>query len=44
MSKLKQLKSLARSAGRVRGKERKRFEEELIRELPKLDPFEGFSK
>lgn len=41
MSKLKQLKSLARSAGRVRGKERRRLVDRLVKDLPKLDPFEG---
>jgi hypothetical protein len=37
----KQLKALARRAGRAKGEERKRLVERLMRELPKLDPFEG---
>lgn len=41
MSKLKQLKALARRADRARGEERNWLVEGLIRELPKLDPFEG---
>jgi len=42
--KYKQLKALARHADRAWGGERKRLVEGLIRELPKLDPFEGFSE
>jgi len=34
-----QLKALARRADLARGEERRRLVEELIRELPKLDPF-----
>lgn len=40
----RELKTLARRADRARGEERRRLVEELIRELPKLDPFEGFSE
>lgn len=40
----RQLKALARRADRARGEKRKRLVEKLIRELPKLDPFEGFSE
>lgn len=39
----RELKALARRADRARGEKRKRLVEKLIRELPKLDPFEGFS-
>jgi hypothetical protein len=39
--KYKQLKALARRADCASGGERKRLMEQLIRELPKLDPFEG---
>jgi hypothetical protein len=42
--KYRQLKALARRADRARGEERNRLVEELVRELPKLDPFEGFSE
>lgn len=38
------LKELARRADRARGAGRRRLVEKLIRELPKLDPFEGFSE
>lgn len=37
----RELKALARRADHARSEERKRLVEELIRELPKLDPFEG---
>jgi hypothetical protein len=37
----RQLKALARRADRARGEERKRLVEKLIRELPKLNPWEG---
>lgn len=40
-STYKQLKALVRRADRARSEERKRLVEELIRELPKLDPFRG---
>ena len=40
----RELKALARRADHARGEERKRLVERLIRELPKLDPFEGFSE
>lgn len=40
----RELKALARRADRARGEKRKRLVEKLIRELPKLDPFEGFSE
>ncbi|MBA7506151.1 hypothetical protein ES706_04831 [subsurface metagenome] len=36
-----ELKALARRADRARGEERKRLVERLIRELPKLNSFEG---
>lgn len=39
-----QLKDLARRADRAKGKERKLLVGKLIRELPKMDPFEGFSE
>lgn len=39
-----ELKALARRADRASGEERKRLVERLMRELPKLDPFEGFSE
>jgi len=39
-----ELKKLAKRADRARGEERKRLVEKLIRELPKLDPYEGFSE
>lgn len=39
-----QLKALARRADRARGEKRRRLVEKLIRELPKLDPFEEFSE
>jgi len=41
MANFKQLKALARRADRVHGEKRKQLVERLIRELPKLDPFEG---
>lgn len=37
-----QLKALARRADLAKGEERKRLVEELIKELPKLDSFEGY--
>lgn len=37
----RQLKDLARRADRARGEERRRLVERLMRELPKLDPWEG---
>jgi hypothetical protein len=40
----KQLKALACRAGRAKGEERRRLVEKLMEELPKLDPFEGFSE
>ena len=40
----RQLKALARRADRARGEERKRLVERLMRELPKLDPFEGMNE
>jgi hypothetical protein len=42
--KYRQLKALARRADRARGKERKRLVEALHKELPGLNPFEGFSE
>ncbi|MBA7629462.1 hypothetical protein ES703_36961 [subsurface metagenome] len=39
-----ELKALARRADRARGEERKRLVEKLIKELPKLGPFESFGK
>jgi hypothetical protein len=36
-----QLKAHARRADRAKGEKRKQLVEKLIRELPKLDPFEG---
>ena len=44
MTNYRQLKALARRADRSKGEERKRLVEKLMRELPKLDPFEGFSE
>lgn len=44
MSSYLELKELTRRADRARGEERKRLVEKLMRELPKLDPFEGFSE
>ena len=41
MTNYRELKALARRADKARGDERKRLVEKLIRELPKLDPFEG---
>lgn len=38
---LEKLKALASRADRARGEERKRLVDKLIRELPKLDLFEG---
>ena len=38
----RELKALARRADRAKCGERKRLVGWLIRELPKLDPFEGF--
>jgi hypothetical protein len=40
----KQLKSLARRVDLAVGEERKQLVEKLIKELPKLDPLEGFSE
>ncbi|MBA7501629.1 hypothetical protein ES706_00202 [subsurface metagenome] len=40
----RELKALARRADPARDKERKRLVEKLIRELPKLGPFKGFSE
>ena len=40
----RQLKALARRADRAKGKERKRLVERLVREPPKLDPFEGYDE
>lgn len=44
MANYSELKVLARRADQARGEERKQLVEELIRELPKLDPFEGFGE
>lgn len=44
MTTYHELKTLARRADRARGEGRKRLVEKLIRELPKLDPFEGHDK
>lgn len=41
MASYRELKALARRADRAKGEKRKRLVEELIREIPKLDPFEG---
>lgn len=38
----RELKELAKRADEAEGEKRKRLVEKLIRELPKLDPFEGF--
>lgn len=40
----RELKALARRADLAKGKKRKLLVEELIRELPKLDPFEGVNE
>lgn len=40
----RELKALAGCADRARGEKRKRLVEKLIRELPKLDPFEGYDE
>jgi len=40
----RKLKALARRADRARGEERKRLVERSMRELPKLDPFEGMNE
>ncbi len=40
----RQLKDLARRANQAKGEKRKRLVEKLIRELPKMDPFDGISK
>jgi len=40
----RQLKALARRADRARGKEREQLVEALLKALPELDPFEGFSE
>jgi len=40
----RQLKALARRADRAKGKERERLVEALLKALPTLDPFEGFSE
>jgi hypothetical protein len=39
-----QLKALARRADCAKGKERERLVETLLKALPTLDPFEGFSE
>lgn len=39
-----QLKALARRADRAKGEKRERLVEILLKALPKLDPFEGFSE
>lgn len=39
-----ELKALARRADKARGEERRQLVEKLIRELPKLDPFEGYDE
>lgn len=39
-----ELKALAHRADEAGGEVRKRLVGKLIRELPKLDPFEGFSE
>ena len=38
------LKALARRADRARSRERERLVEALLKALPELDPFEGFSE
>ena len=40
----RKLKALARRADRARGEERRRLVENLIKELPKLDLFEGYDE
>jgi hypothetical protein len=40
----RQLKALAKRADCAKGKERKRLVETLLKALPTLDPFEGFSE
>lgn len=40
----RKLKELAKRADRAKGEERRCLAEKLIREVPKLDPFEGFSE
>lgn len=40
----RELKALAHRADCARGEERRRLVEKLIRELPKLDPFEGYDE
>lgn len=40
----RELKALARRADLAKGEEHRQLVEELITELPKLDPFEGFSE
>jgi len=42
--KYKQLKALARRADCAKGKERQQLVEALLKALPTLDPFEGFSE
>lgn len=39
-----QLKALARRADQAKGEGRRRLVEELMRELPKFDPFEGYDE
>ena len=41
--KYQRLKNLARRADRAKGKEREQLVEVLLKALPSLDPFEGFS-
>ncbi len=40
----RELKTLARRADHAKGKERRWLVERLIRELPKLNPFEGYNE
>lgn len=39
-----ELKELAERADNAKGEKRKRLVEGLIKELPRLDPFEGFDE
>ena len=41
MASYLELKELARRADRARGEERRRLVDKLMKELQKLDPFEG---
>ncbi len=44
MTSYRKLKELGRRADLARGEEREELVEILIRELPRLDPFKGFSE